>query len=68
MPVLILFGNNDALIPNKYFHPAMTTAALAKESGLLIPGATVEFIDKAGHMVIFEKNIETNNIIRKFLQ
>ncbi len=68
MPVLILFGSNDALIPNKYFHPAMTTVTLAKESGLLIPGATVEFIDKAGHMVIFEKNIETNNIIKKFLQ
>ncbi len=68
MPVLILFGRNDALIPNKYFHPALATTALVEEAGKLIPRATVEFIDKAGHMVIFEKNSETNTIIKKFLQ
>lgn len=68
MPVLILFGSNDALIPNKYFHPSLTTTALAKEAGTLVPGAKVEFIEQAGHMVIFEKNTETNTIIKKFLQ
>jgi pimeloyl-ACP methyl ester carboxylesterase len=68
MPVLILFGSNDGLIPNKYFHPALTTTALAQEAGSLVPGAKVAFIDKAGHMVIFEKNAETNKIIKNFLQ
>lgn len=68
MPVLILFGRNDALIPNKYFHPGLTTETLAEEAGSLVPKASVEFIEKAGHMVNFEKNTETNSIIKKFLQ
>ncbi len=68
MPVLILFGSNDALIPNKYFHPGLSTITLAKAAGSLAPKATVEFIEKAGHMVIFEKNAETNSIIKQFLQ
>jgi pimeloyl-ACP methyl ester carboxylesterase len=68
MPVLILFGSNDGLIPNKYFHPGLTTTALAQEAGSLVPVAKVVFIEKAGHMVIFEKNTETNKIIKNFLQ
>jgi pimeloyl-ACP methyl ester carboxylesterase len=68
MPVLILFGANDALIPNKYLHPTLSTAVLAKESAALIPKSTVVMVERAGHMVIFEKAIEMNLIIKNFLQ
>ncbi len=68
IPVLILFGANDALIPNRYLHPTMRTDELAKQSALLIPNCKVEMIDKAGHMLQFEKSSETNLMIKNFIQ
>jgi pimeloyl-ACP methyl ester carboxylesterase len=68
MPVLIVFGTNDGLIPNRYLHPPLTTGGLAKEAAALLPKPTVAMIEKAGHMVIFEKNSETNLVIKNFLQ
>lgn len=68
IPVLIIFGANDGLIPNKYLHPTLKTDELAKQSAALIPDCKVEVIEKAGHMVQFEKNSETNLVIKNFLQ
>ncbi len=68
MPVLIVFGAKDALIPNAYLHPALITTALATESAALIPGCKLEIIQEAGHMVQFEKSNEINVIIKKFIQ
>ena len=68
MPVLIVFGINDMLIPNRYLHAAMKTQELATQSAALIPGSKVELIEKAGHMVQFEKSSEINTIIKNFIQ
>ena len=68
MPVLIVFGANDGLIPNKHLHPTFKTAALAKQSASLIPNCKVLMVENAGHLVQFEKNIETNLIIKNFIQ
>lgn len=67
IPVLILFGANDALIPNRYLHPGLTTETLIKEAVALIPNCKVEIIQQAGHLFQFEKNSEVNNIIQQFL-
>lgn len=67
IPVLILYGANDALIPNKYLHPALKTAELVKQCAGLIPNCKVAIIENAGHLVQFEKSSETNNIIKNFL-
>lgn len=68
MPVLILFGSNDGLIPNKYLHPLLKTDELAKQSAQLMRNCKVEMINNAGHMVQFEKSNETNLIIKNFIQ
>jgi len=68
IPVLIVFGANDLLIPNRYLHASLKTEELAKQSAALIPKGKVEMIEKAGHMVPFEKNNEINIIIKNFIQ
>ncbi|MEO6733648.1 MAG: alpha/beta fold hydrolase [Ferruginibacter sp.] len=68
IPVLIVFGANDGLIPNRYLHASLKTEELANQSAALIPGCKVEMIEKAGHMVQFEKNSEINFIIKNFIQ
>jgi pimeloyl-ACP methyl ester carboxylesterase len=68
MPVLIVFGANDGLIPNRYLHPAMKTDELAKQCAALIRNCKVEMIEKAGHFVQFEKANDINQVIKNFLQ
>ncbi len=68
MPVLIVFGANDMLIPNRYLHAAVKTEELARQSAALIPNSKVEMIEKAGHMVPFEKPGAINIIIKNFIQ
>jgi pimeloyl-ACP methyl ester carboxylesterase len=68
MPVLIIFGADDMLIPNRYLHPALKTDELAKQSAMLIPDCKLEMIKNAGHMVLFEKNKETSVLIKNFIQ
>lgn len=67
IPVLILFGANDTLIPNRYLHPGLTTETVIKEAAALISNCKVEMVQQAGHMFHFEKNNEVNHIIQKFL-
>ena len=68
MPVLIVFGANDMLIPNRYLHATLKTEELAKQSAALIPGCKVQMIQKSGHMVQFENNNEINMVIKNFIQ
>ena len=67
IPVLILFGANDGLIPNKYLHPSLKLAELIKQSSALIPNCKVEMINDAGHLLQFEKAAATNQMIKSFL-
>ncbi len=67
IPVLILTGANDALIPNRYLHPGLTNESIMKESAAFIRNCKVEIIPQSGHMFQFEKSSEVNNIIQQFL-
>ena len=67
MPVLTIFGANDALIPNKILHPMSSTAAVAKSGSGRIRQCKLEFIEKAGHFVQYEKPAEVVELIRGFL-
>ena len=67
-PVLIIFGENDALIPNRIMHKNLTREDLLKDTKISLPQAKIVLISKAGHMVQFEKPVETNNAIKHFLQ
>jgi len=64
---LILFGNKDALIPNKLIHHT-TTEKLAAEAVTRMPNATLKMIPDCGHFVQWEKADEVNKYIIHFLE
>ncbi len=68
IPVLMIWGANDMLIPNKYLHPSESIENLIKISEEKFSDLEVEVIDKAGHFVNFEKAEEVNSEIREFLK
>lgn len=68
IPVLMIYGKNDLLIPNKYFHPSQDINSLVKDAKERISFLKVRLIDQAGHFVNFEKSDEVNKEIREFLQ
>ncbi|WP_035695413.1 alpha/beta fold hydrolase [Christiangramia portivictoriae] len=67
IPVLMIFGKNDMLIPNKYFHPSESIEGLIETSGEKFQHLEVEVIDEAGHFVNFEKAEAVNAQIKTFL-
>lgn len=67
-PVLLLFGKNDYLIPNRYFHPAMTIDDVAEKAKKSLCKSNVVMVDKAGHFLMFEKPSEVNSAIKTFLK
>ncbi|GHB51707.1 alpha/beta fold hydrolase [Mongoliitalea lutea] len=68
IPVLVLFGANDDLIPNKLLNPHLTTEAVAASAKKMIPDVKVNLIPAAGHMLMFEQAIEVNRFIREFVK
>lgn len=66
-PVMIIFGEHDALIPNRLF-PHGTTRQLAESAGKKFPNARVFMINEAGHFVQWEKAKTVNDLIRKFME
>jgi pimeloyl-ACP methyl ester carboxylesterase len=68
MPVLVLFGAQDKLIPNRYLHPTLTTAAVADSARAALPErATVRLIDDAGHLLMLEQPTAFTDALRGFL-
>lgn len=66
IPTLVLFGENDDLIPNKLLHKTLTTNEVA-QIGKEIPNAKIVLIPKAGHLLMYEKATEFNNEVKGFL-
>jgi pimeloyl-ACP methyl ester carboxylesterase len=65
-PTLILFGENDNLIPNRYLNPGKTID-IANYGTSNIKGSKLVMIPKCGHFAQFEKPEVINEEIRKFL-
>lgn len=65
---LIIFGDNDAMIPNKLLHPTESIQSIAKKANALISSSLVEIIKNAGHFVQIEKSAEVNAAIEEFLK
>ncbi|MGC8866172.1 MAG: alpha/beta fold hydrolase [Bacteroidales bacterium] len=67
IPVLIFFGENDNLIPNRFLNPG-PTAEVARKGAGLIPNSQLIMIPQCGHFLMFEKPEIFNQETRKFLQ
>lgn len=53
-PTLVLFGTQDALIPNRFLHPTLTQAQVL-EAARAMPVVTVAQIEGAGHLLQLEQ-------------
>ena len=64
-PTLVIFGADDALIPNAILHGGAT--GRVAQNALRIPRARLVVIPRAGHMVQFEKPEPWNRAVVEFL-
>ena len=66
-PTLILFGENDNLIPNPYLHGGRSReiAEIGKEK---IPNSQLIMIPRCGHFAHFEQAEIVNRAIREFMR
>jgi pimeloyl-ACP methyl ester carboxylesterase len=63
---LVIFGENDNLIPNRYLHGG-PTRTVAEAGTSRIKNSQLLMLPKAGHFVMFEKAPEVNQAIRTFV-
>lgn len=66
-PTLIVFGENDNLIPNPYLNPGYTSEVGYKGKEL-IPNSELVMIPECGHFLQFEKPEVFNEAIKNFLR
>lgn len=66
-PSLIIFGENDNLIPNRYLHGG-PTRKVAEDGASRMPAAQLKMIPKAGHFVMFEQAATVNQLVMDFLR
>lgn len=64
-PTLVMYGERDALIPNRFIHP-ITTRHLAEEGVKEIPDARLIMYPDCGHFLQMEEADSVNRNIEKF--
>lgn len=64
---LIIFGEQDHMIPNKLMHPGETTASVAKHGAAMIEHSELHLLPKAGHFVQIEQHAAVSRLIRDFI-
>lgn len=67
LPTLVLFGREDALIPNPILHRDQTTEQIAWEGTRRIPAGRLVLLPAAGHFPHWEQAALANQAIRAFL-
>ncbi|XZF15852.1 alpha/beta fold hydrolase [Chitinophagaceae bacterium MMS25-I14] len=66
-PVLVLFGERDALIPNRIIHP-VTTKHLAEQGVARFRHGSLAMIPQCGHFLQWEKATQVNDLIKEFVE
>lgn len=67
MPVLILFGRQDAYIPSPLLHPQLELQPMIEEAVARIPQGSCRFFDACGHFVQWETAEQVNKRLLEFL-
>ena len=67
IPTLILFGEEDQLIPNRILHPQLTTKMIALAGQSQIENSQLIMLPEAGHFLQFEQADSYNEHIRNFV-
>lgn len=67
MQVLIIFGEQDQMIPNRFLHPQLSTFQIAKMGHMRLENSQLRMIPDAGHFVQWEQADPVNQSIIDFL-
>ena len=62
-PTLLAIGAQDALVPNRFFRPGDSPAALIARAQRAMPRAEARVIEGAGHLLPFEKPAELVRLV-----
>lgn len=68
LPTLVLFGENDLLIPNRYLHPQLSPAQVGQQGIQQLPDSELALIARAGHFLQWEQPAAVNQAIMRFLR
>lgn len=66
-PTLLIFGKNDKLIPNQFFHVMQKPQDIAELGRSKIRKCIVQMIDRCGHLAQWDNPDAVNQTIRDFL-
>lgn len=66
LPTLVIFGENDALIPNRFLHPGLSVKEVAEAGVGQFSQAQLAILSSAGHFVQWEQSTELNKLIVAF--
>ncbi len=66
-PVLIFFGENDNLIPNRFLNPGFTRK-IAEDGASKIKNSKLVMVPKCGHFMMFEHPSVFNSEVQNFLE
>lgn len=67
IPTLIIYGENDNLIPNRYLNPGRTLD-IAQKGASKIKNSKLVMVPKCGHFMMFEKPEVFNSEVKAFLK
>jgi pimeloyl-ACP methyl ester carboxylesterase len=68
MPVLILFGRQDAYIPSPLLHPGLELDAMLAAAVAGIPKGSYKLLDSCGHFIQWEQAEQVNKLLLDFLE
>ncbi len=68
LPTLVIFGENDLLIPNRLLHASLTPLAVAESGHQRIPHSVLKMVPEAGHFVQWEQAEAVNGAVLEFLK
>jgi pimeloyl-ACP methyl ester carboxylesterase len=68
LPTLLIFGEDDRLIPNRILHKTLTIKDITDIGKSTISNLQLNMIPQAGHLVMYEQPKQFNQIITQFLQ
>lgn len=65
---LVAYGANDALIPNRYLNPQLTTKSVAEKGVEQIQNTSLTLVPECGHFMTYDQPEVVNEIIDSFLE
>lgn len=65
VPIQIIYGKNDMLIPNKILHPQLNLETILEKLKKDYPNIKTDQFDEAGHFVLWDQSDPVNSCIQE---